>query len=195
MKNSGMVLALSFLALAGCGEAPQDREQNPQPTFHDVMAGEIDPIADEIWEIGNAAIGDQSEMVAARMTDQDWAQLADSATRLRDATRELGSLDPVVVVRPGEKIADEDVVGGDSAEDVQKHIDADTPGMRARAKALEDHMDKLIAAARARNAAQAGTLINDLDSVCEECHLDFWFPQQRQLVEQYRNAGLGGEGK
>lgn len=188
MRNSWIIPSLSVLslALAACGKQPAAEV----PTFNAVMAGKIDPIADEVWAIGNAAIGEQSEMVPARMTDESWGDLAASAARLRDAAKELGSLDPVVVVKPGQKIADEDVPYGDSAESVQHNIDADTPGMRARAKALEAHMDQLILAAQSHNAARAGALINELDGVCESCHLDFWFPSQKQAIEEYQNAGI-----
>lgn len=188
MRNSWIIPSLSALSfvLAACSKEPAEEV----PTFNALMAGKIDPIADEVWAIGNAAIGERSEMNPAKMTEQNWKDLAASATRLRDAAKDLGSLDPVVVVKPGQKIADEDVPYGDSAESVQHNIDADTPGMRAKAKALEEHMDQLILAAQSHNAAQAGDLINQLDGVCESCHLDFWFPSQKKAIEAYQSAGI-----
>jgi hypothetical protein len=193
MRKSWILPSLSVLALtlAACNQQPAEEV----PTFNAVMAGKIDPIADEVWEIGNSALGESAEMVPAKMTEQSWKDLAASAGRLRDAAKELGSLDPVVVVKPGQKIADEDVPYGDSAESVQHNIDGDTPGMRAKAKALEEHMDQLILAAQSHNAARAGELINQLDGVCESCHLDFWFPSQKKAIEEYQNAGVTGAAK
>ena len=56
------------------------------------------------------------------------------------------------------------------------------------AQALANHKADLAKAARAHDAAKAGPLIDQLDGVCEDCHLDFWYPDQKDLVNKYRNA-------
>ena len=39
-------------------------------------------------------------------------------------------------------------------------------------------------AANAHDAAKASPIIDSLDGVCEGCHLDYWYPDQKTLVEK-----------
>jgi cytochrome c556 len=154
------------------------------------MKDEIDVRADEVWAIGNAAINDQANIDPAKMTNADWDKLATSSAALRQAALDLANLDPIVVARPGEKIVDEGVPGGDSAAEVQANVDRNTQGFRDMANTLAGHMAELAAAARAHDGGKAGPLINQLDAVCEACHLDYWYPSQKALVEEFMNSGV-----
>ena len=31
---------------------------------------------------------------------------------------------------------------------------------------------------------QAGDLISGMDQVCENCHLEYWYPEQKALLEE-----------
>ena len=88
-------------------------------------------------------------------------------------------------IHPGVKISDEGIVGGHTAAQVQSGIDKDPQALRDMAQTLAVHMDDLAKAARERDIDRAALLINQLDSVCESCHLEFWYPDQKELVEQY----------
>jgi len=180
---------MAVLLLAGCS-SPREESSAPQLTFNEIMKGEIDIRADEVWAIGNAAIDEQAGLDPAKMTDADWDKLAASSTSLQQAALELANLNPIVVVRPGEKIADEGVPGGDSAAEVQANIDRNPQGMRDMANSLAAHMAELTRAAEAHDAAKAGPLINQLDGVCESCHLDYWYPSQKEMVEEVMNSGV-----
>jgi hypothetical protein len=177
----------ALLLTAGCKKqeaAPQQR------TFHEIMKDDVDVRADDVWAIGNAHINDQAEIDAASMTDADWKKLASAAVSLQQAALEIANLkDPIVVVKPGVKIADEDVPGGDSAASVKANIDKDPQGLRDHANALAADMAELAEAASKHDAKTAGPIINQLDSVCESCHLEFWYPSQKALVNQIREKG------
>ena len=43
--------------------------------------------------------------------------------------------------------------------------------------------------AKAHDAKKLTPLINQLDSVCENCHLEFWYPNQKSYIESIRKAG------
>jgi len=187
--NRALPLVLATLLLAACGS---EREEAPQQqlTFHEIMKNEIDVRADDVWAIGNAALDENAGLDPSKMSDADWASLAEHSVALQQAALQLAALDPVVVVRDGVKIADEGVPYGDSAADVQANIDKDTQGMRDMANTLASHMDDLAVAARAHDSATAGPLINQLDSVCESCHLEYWYPSQKEAVEAVQNSGV-----
>jgi cytochrome c556 len=185
-------IALPLLAgLAACSSQPEGQQTAAsQQTLHDIMKGEIDVRADEVWAIGNAAIDEQASIDPAKMTNADWDKLATSSAALRQAALDLANLDPIVVVRPGEKIVDEGVPGGDTAAEVQATVDRNPQGFREMANTLAGHMGELATAAQAHDAGKAGPLINQLDAVCEACHLDYWYPSQKALVEEFMDSGV-----
>ncbi len=174
------------LGLAACSKEPADADV--EWTVHEGMTEHVDVIADEVWAIGNASIGEQAGIDPSKIDDAGWAKLADAATRLQNAANKLGSLPTPVVNRPGVKISDEDIEGGTTSAQVQKNIDADVEGFRGMAHALAGHMGDLAAAAKAHDAQRAGPLVDQLDGVCENCYLEFWYPQQRELVESLLKA-------
>ncbi|MGZ3172654.1 MAG: cytochrome c, partial [Croceibacterium sp.] len=95
----------------------------------------------------------------------------------------------IVIVKPGESIADESVPGGDTKESVKANVDKDPDGLRDHANSLAQDMADLATAANKHDAKTAGPIINQLDGVCESCHLEFWYPSQKKLVDQIRKSG------
>lgn len=182
-------LPLSALALSACSGSEQADEpaKPPQMTLNEVMRNEIDLRADAVWEIGNAAIDDQAGLDPAKMTNAKWNELAQHATSLQQGAIHLATLNPIIVVKQGERIADEGVPYGDSAVDVQAGIDRNPQGLRDMANGLASHMAELAIAARAHDGVKAGALISQIDGVCEDCHLSYWYPSQKELVDQFRD--------
>jgi len=183
------MLALAMLATCSSPKDGKPDETNA-PTVHELMTRKIDVDADAIWSIGNAAINDRALLEPARMDEKDWQGLEQAAQRLAGDAATLATLDPVVVTRPGVRIADEGVEGAPSPAEIQAHIKRDTDVYRSLARSLAGHSARLAAAARAREPSRAGHLINELDGVCESCHLEFWYPEQKALVEALE-AGAG----
>jgi hypothetical protein len=175
------------LLLAGCSKKPEQPAK--KATLHEVMKEEIDTRGDDVWAVGNKHMTEDAGLNAATMTDADWQKLASAATSLRQAALELAALpDPIVVVKPGSKIAFEDTDWGDSAKSVQHNVDQDPQGVRDLANALAQHMADLATAANKHDADTAGKLINDLDGICESCHVKYWYPSQRALIDTIRKT-------
>lgn len=184
MTRAGFWL-LPVLALASACSSEKQPAPRQVLTLHEVMKDKVDLNADALWDVSNAAIGTAAGLDPAKMTDAAWTQLEQRATAVQQAALEIARMDPIVVVKPGVKIADEGVPGGDTAADVQAGIDKDPQRLRDMANALSVHVGDLAAAARSHDAAKAGPLIDQLDGVCENCHLEFWYPSQKALLEQY----------
>lgn len=179
--------ALATLAFLAAGCSSQNSEEGGETsglTVHEMMISRIDPDADAIWEIGNAAIANDASMDPALMTDKSWQDLAAASDRMAGHVGDLARLDPLTVTRPGVKIADEGVAGAPTPAQIQAHMDRDAETFRSLAQTLANHSTELAAAARLRNASEAGRLINEMDGVCESCHLEFWYPEQKALIEQ-----------
>jgi cytochrome c556 len=118
------------------------------------------------------------------MTDAMWSQLAQDATAVQEGAQQIAQMNKITVIRPGETIADAGVPGGHSPEEVQAQIDKNPQGLRDHAANLAATMGDLVKAAQAHDAAKAGPIIDSLDGVCEGCHLDYWYPDQKALVEK-----------
>jgi hypothetical protein len=184
MRKLGFLLVPALALVAGCSKEPAEPAQ-PAQTFHEVMTDEIDPGADVIWAIGNTAIGDQAGIDPAKMSDADWQKLAEGADALRASALKIAAMDPIVLTRPGVPIGDEGAPLGHTSAEVQANFDRDPQTVRDMANALASHTAEIAAAARARDAAKAGPLIDQLDSVCESCHLTFWYPEEKAFVEEF----------
>ena len=175
------------LLLAGCSKGPEQPAK--KTTVHEVMKDEVDTRADDVWAVGNKHMSEDAGMNGATMTEADWKKLAAAATSLHSAALELASLpDPLTVVKPGAKIAFEDTDWGDKATAVQHNVDQDPQGLRDLANELASHSSDIVTAANNRDAATAGKLINELDGVCESCHVKYWYPSQRALIDQIRKS-------
>lgn len=184
MKIHPGILAVALLA-AGCSSQDQaERAEEGPPTLHEMMVMRIDPDADAIWEIGNAALDEDASIDPALMGAEDWTRLKTAADRMAGHAKSLETLDPVVVTRPGVKIADEGTEGAPTPAMIQAHLQKDTDVFRALAGSLTTHATDLSVAASKQDFATAGRLINEMDGVCESCHLEFWYPEQRELMKR-----------
>jgi hypothetical protein len=186
VNKIGFWLAPVLVLTAACRQEP---EEAAQLTFHEIMKDEIDKNADELWDISNAAIGERAGLDPAKMDDDRWADIAERADAVRAAALKIATMDPIVIAKPGVKISDEDIPGGHTAAQVQARFDRDPQTLRDMANALAVHMGDLADAARAHDAAKAGPLVDQLDGVCENCHLEYWYPDQKELVNQIRSEG------
>jgi len=180
-------MVLPALLLAGCAKKPEQPAK--KTTLHEVMKDEVDGRGDDVWAVGNRHMTEDAGLDGATMTDAEWAKLASAATNLQQAALDLAALpDPIVVVKPGAKIAFEDASWGDSAKSVQHNVDQDPQGVRDLANSLAEHMADLATAANKHDADTAGKLINDLDGICESCHVKYWYPSQRALIETIKKT-------
>ena len=187
MKQWAWIVVPALVLTASCKKqeaAPQ------QKTLHEIMKDEVDKRADVLWDLTNPHVGADAGLDASTMSDDDWKKLAAAAVDLQQAALHLAALkEPITIVKPGAKIADQDVPGGDTVESVKANVDKDPEGLRNYANSLAQDMADLATAANKHDAKTAGPIINQLDGVCESCHLEFWYPSQKKLVDQIRKAG------
>ena len=187
----GSVAALALLAGCSSGEPePAATAETGDATLHAIMVNQIDKHADELWDVSNAAIGDNGGLDPAKMDDARWDRIAELAEKVAAGSHAIAALEPITVAAPGVTIGDSGLPGGHTAQQVQGFIAANPELLREMATTLGTHMDEIATAARARDAAKAGPLIDQLDSVCESCHLNFWYPEQKEMVERFQNEGV-----
>jgi cytochrome c556 len=132
-----------------------------------------------IWDIGNRAMDEEGNPDPSKLAEADWAQIASAGTKVKDAAKTMAEARQIVGAAPGQKIQGEGNPGSFSARDVEKAI-ADNPrAFSAFAQQLAGSMDEITRAARLRNAAKVFDVAGQLDQVCEQCHMRFWYPEQK----------------
>lgn len=141
-------------------------------TVRSAMTKRVDPAMLGIWDVTNNAMDEEGQLDAAQLTDEKWASIAAHADAIAAAARELAAAETIVAAAP------DDLDVGDGQEtmaSVQARIAADTSGFRMHSRLFAEHADKIAAAARAHDAATTGTLVGEMDAVCESCHSVYWY--------------------
>ena len=191
MKSLQYWLLPTLAVVASCSKEPQQAapdKQVAQLTFREAMKDGVDKHADELWDLSNKSIGDKAGIDTSKMTNASWNELADEADAVQKAALVIVNMNPIVVVKPGVKIGDEGGPGGHTGAQVQRLVDKDPQKLRDMADVLAVHMGDLAKGARAHDGAKVGPRIDQLDGVCEDCHLEFWYPDQKELINRFRKA-------
>lgn len=179
------LLAVTTL-IAGCSSEPEKTppKKTAEFTLFEFMTQRIDKDADTIWTIGNKAIDAKASIDPALMTDDDWHALGEAASTMAKDARALAAVETLKVKPAGVKIADEGTPGAPTTEQIEGHIARDHELFRSLAQTLGHHAEELATAASTKNVGSAARLINELDGVCESCHLEFWYPEQKALIKK-----------
>ena len=148
------------------------------PNLHAQMKNVVAVQAQVIWDIGNKALGDDGNPVASKLTAADWNQLVVAGGKVKESAQTLASAQHVMAAAPGQKLQDEENPGASDAKTVQRLLDSNPKAFSAFAAAMASNMDGLVAAARARDLTKVNDLSGTLDQICEQCHKQFWYPNQ-----------------
>jgi len=150
------------------------------PNLHDLMKKIVAVQAQAIWDVGNQAQDDKGNPDASKLKPADWGRVVTAGTQVRQVAQTLAKADHLMASAPGQKIDGE---GGSpdapTAKQVQGYIDANPQVFRAFAQALSGSMDQIVAAAQAKNAQKLFDVSGNLDQICEDCHVKFWYPNQQ----------------
>ncbi len=145
----------------------------------DIMALQVDPSADAIWESFGVVVTKDGTHEHKPVTEGDWAKVHGHALVLIEAANLL-LMDGRRVAREGvQKLEDHGTPGNLSAEESQQAIDADRPTFVSFATALRDVGNDILRNVEARNIDAIMEAGAALDQVCEGCHLKFWYPGQK----------------
>jgi hypothetical protein len=162
-------------------------EMKPVVSVKELMASMIDPFADTIfdavwWEYGLSGMTEHRPT-----TDEEWQAIRVAAVTLAEGIYLLK------VPRPFTRAGDvNDSVGAAAPELSPAQIAAkrenDPVLWNAKIEALRNVALATLDAVSRRNVDalfQAGA---DLDAACEGCHLEYWYPGDKKIVDQDRKA-------
>jgi hypothetical protein len=176
-----LFVATSALSLAQC-----NRAQAPAPaasgdyeligTVHDIMLGIVDPSSDVLFDAVATDITAAGVNEKRPQTDEEWEMVEGNALMLAEAANLL-KMPGRKAASPGDKTKSE---GPDAPELTPEEIQAKIDGDRAKwvmyATNLQEQAKKTRDAAKRRDADAVFALGEDIDMACEDCHLEYWYP-------------------
>ena len=177
-----MALAASLvMLLAACGREAAAPASAPPPPYKpvasilDLMAGQIDPAADFLWESVATVSGPKGTEEKQPRSDKEWKEVRRQALLLIEGSNLLMT-EGRVVGHPGQKLEDPPGPGDFTPEQSEAAIKADRSTFIAMSVALRTAGEGALKAIEARNVEaylESGGII---DEACESCHKKFWYP-------------------
>jgi len=172
-------VAATAMSLAQCSKtpaAPPASDYELIGTVHDIMEGIVDPSSDVLFDAVATDITAAGVNEKRPQTDEEWAKVESNALMLAEAANLL-KMPGRKAASPGDKTKSE---GPDAPELTPEEIQAKIDGDRAKwvkyATNLQEQARKTLEASRKKDADAVFALGEDIDMACEDCHLEYWYP-------------------
>ena len=182
MRSIGIFSLLAVLILAGCNAKQSEKPAQPaadfKPTFpiEEVMGHIVMPSADKLWGSVATTVSAKGVEDIVPKTDEDWEKVRDYAVTLVEATN--------LLLIPGRHVAEEGKKAADkselSPEQIEQKIKGDWNMWASHVAKLHDVAMESIAAIDKKNADALLEAGDHLDKACEDCHLVYWYPNEKQ---------------
>ncbi|MGE3579472.1 MAG: hypothetical protein AB7I25_13535 [Vicinamibacterales bacterium] len=188
---------LGALLLGGlaCSPTQPSRPPEPQPSAYwggdltpvvsvkELMRDVIDPLSDNIFLSVGTRVSAQGIEEWAPKTDEDWQKVRTGAVAMAEVSHLLK------VPRPFAPKGDENNSTGPDAPElspaqIQAKLDRDPVLWQAKVEALRNVGRAVMEIVERKDVAALEQAAEDLDQACEQCHLDFWYPNQRALMKR-----------
>jgi hypothetical protein len=156
---------------------PATPSKMPDATIRELMVTVIDPAADGVWFAVKSETTREGTVIDTQpRNDEEWQNVRRAAMTLLDGA-DLLMMPGRKVARPEEKSA---VPGIElEPEEIEKHINADRAAWNRRAEALKAATRDIMGAIDARDPQKVFDLGDELDLACENCHREFWYPNEQ----------------
>lgn len=174
-------LASSECSRPAAAPAAAPSDLKPVVTIKELMENVIDPIADNVFDAVSTDVGPKGIVETKPTTDDDWAKVRIGAVTLAEGSNLLK------MVRSVAPVGDRNNSGGPNApelspDQIQAKIDGDRALWNKHADELRDEGLKIMEIVKARNSDALFAAGSRLDRVCENCHLEYWYPGDKQAV-------------
>jgi cytochrome c556 len=185
IDRTSRTLLVAIIAFASClvaaacqtatAPAPAGPAYMPTATIKELMLSVVDPSADVVWLSVMAVANEKGLTETKPITDEDWLKVRHGAVTLMEAANLL-LVPGRRVARAGEKSETPGVEL--EPEEMDALIAKDRPAWEARAKALHDTVEQVIAAIDAKDSDKVFELGEQIEMACENCHKQYWYPNE-----------------
>lgn len=173
------LIAAALIPAAGCHRQPETARTAgpyvPTATIKDLMDAIVDPSADVVWDSVATIVGGSTED-RRPSTDAEWAEVRQGAIRLVEASN--------LLLMPGRHIAPPGVKSETPGvelepEEMEALVNKDRNTWDARVRAFRDVSVEVLQTIEARNADKLFDVGGELDTTCENCHRQYWYPNEK----------------
>lgn len=151
----------------------------------ELMRDMIDPLADNIFLAVGTMVNDKGIQDWEPRTDEEWDKVRIGAVAMAEASYLLKV--PREFAPPGDNNNSE---GDDAPElspaQIMEKLKRDPVLWQAKVEALRNVGREVLEIVGKRDVQALWAAGEDLDSACETCHLEFWYPGQRMLMKKLR---------
>lgn len=181
------LVAASVFVVAGCSRpAPPPSDLLKTATIKDIMDSMVDPSGDALFESVVQIADEKGVREKFPETDEEWANVRNHALILLEAPNLL-TMQGRQVAAHGETSKNPEVEL--QPEQIQKLIDEDRPSFLRRARRLQDAATAALTAVNAKDKDALFHAIEQVDKACENCHLHYWYPNDKRAVQQAKENG------
>ena len=177
MARRVVTAGLVAVPLLSCGAylyAQPSGDFLPQITVVEIMDSMVMPAAQVVWDAVAYDVTAAGETITGPKTDEDWQKLRWSAVELAESANNL-VVPGRLVNHPGAVAAE-----GELAPDkIQELIAANRGAWVAHTHVLYEAAMQAVRAIDAKNPEQVSDAGGTIDTACEGCHLQFWYPDQK----------------
>jgi hypothetical protein len=178
-----VVFALAAGAAIGGGtylarrtEARSAGAYTPTATIKDLMDAIVDPSADDVWNAVSTTVGPEGTNDKVPRTDEEWTAARRGAIRLVEGANLL-MMPGRHVARPGEK-SETPGVELEPGE-MEALVNADRGAWEKRVQTFHTAGLEMLHAIDARDTVKLCELGSTLDTACENCHRQYWYPNEK----------------
>lgn len=152
----------------------------PVATLQELMVSIVDPNIDPIWNSVSTVITKAGTEEKRPKTDEEWQILKNHALALIEVSNLL-VMEGRQVAAPGASTSTTSAES--SPEVIQKTINANRDDFVKRAHALQDSAKLALTAINAKNPEELTTVGGIIDHACEQCHKQFWYPNDKAPIK------------
>jgi hypothetical protein len=155
----------------------------PIVSVKELMHNMIDPLADNIFDAVAVYITKEGVREVAPKTDEDWDRVRVGAVTMVEGVYLLKI--PRPFAPPGDNNNSE---GPEAAElspvEITAKVEKDPVLWNAKIEALRNAGLEVLEIVKKRDANALWQAAEDIDAACENCHLEYWYPNQTQLMSR-----------
>jgi len=158
-------------------------DMKPVVSVKELMRDMIDPASDYIFDSVKIVTTKKGEVETVPKTKEDWDKLRIGATTIAEGIYLLK------VPRPFTPPGDNNASSGPDATElspaqIQAKIEKDPVLWNAKIEALRNVMKEVLDIVEKKNTAELWEASYNLDQACESCHMQYWYPGDKALLEK-----------
>ncbi len=190
-----VAMAVGMLACAPPAPSPADAppamatwggDLTPVVSVKELMRDVIDPMSDFIFLSVGTVVSREGIREWKPTTEEEWAKVRQGAVAMAEVSYLLKV--PRLLAPEGDLNESE---GPDAPEispaEIKAKIERDPVLWQAKIEALRNVGRAVMEIVERRDAGALEQANEDLDRACESCHMEFWYPGQKELFRKMRD--------